>query len=119
MNKLFARMNLPRCHNDWCTKVIIMQYLQNYRKNLRRSKNAAARAIEDLPNADKLEKQFLDKAATTKNRFSLDKPDKDNRWVDKDNLNAAAATSSTDDGNAPDGGVGTNDIECCVGPHDG
>jgi hypothetical protein len=78
MNKLFPRTNLPRCENDWCTRVIVMQYLQDYRKNLARSQKAAKRDIADLPDADVLEEEYRREAV------SGDPDNEEDGWVDVD-----------------------------------
>jgi hypothetical protein len=115
MNKLFARTNLPRCHRDWCTKVIVMQYLQNYRKNLKRSKTAAQRAIEDLPDPDELEKQFRDEAA---NGDDSEEPDEDNGWVGEDDLDAAAASGKEDGDDLDDDDTASSDDDDAPGDID-
>jgi hypothetical protein len=58
MRRLFGNTNLPRCEGDWCTKVIVGQYLVNYRKNLARSTKAANHVVKGLPTPDELEAEY-------------------------------------------------------------
>jgi hypothetical protein len=79
MKQLFARTNLARCAGDWCTKMLVSQYLVNYRKHLTKSQRDAEHAVNSLPAAAAVEAEYWREAAADSEGMDSDAPDNDDQ----------------------------------------
>jgi hypothetical protein len=97
MRQIFCRTNLPRCERDWCTEVLVGQYLTNHRKNLKKAAAAAARVVDTLPDGSSLEAEYQREAALTANGADPHGLDDDDIWADEedDDVGAAAGEAGT------------------------
>jgi hypothetical protein len=99
MRHLFGCTNLPHCKGDWCTKVIVGQYLQNFRKNLTRLQKAAKDIAAGLLSPAELEEEYQHKADNNPTALDSDITE-DNSFVGADVLD------NVDDAGAVDNRTG-------------